>query len=492
MWNTTVPFVGLVLTPVTLLLGAVFSYNVLATLALALSAWCAYFAFRRYTRPVPAAIGGLLYGFGPYTFAQQDHPQIAFAVFPPIVFLLLDEILVRQRRSPVALGLLLGVATVLQVLVGEELAAATVLVAAIAVVLLALLNRREVRRRLRYAARALAVAAGLALIVGAYPLAVQFFGSHRVTGPVQPANTFVADLLELVIPTKHQAVHLGATNRVVRTFTGPSDLDAYIGLPFLAIAAFGAVRYRRDALVRFAALLAFVAAVLSLGPRLHVNGHSLAVRLPWVVPQRLPILENILPTRLAVFTLLAVALLVAVFVDRVRLPPLAVAAVVAVAFASVFPSLPFLSQSAASPPFFGAQVRALPDGGVALVAPPAGLASASARAMLWQVKADFRFRMPGGYAMSGRHLRFALLDRINDILSDRASPPLTGQQLRDLRCDVARLRVETVIRRPKNVGAPELVDLFRALLGRPPERSGGVSVWRRALASARSRAGDCP
>ena len=489
MWNTTMPLAGLVLTPVTLLLGAVFSYNVLATLSLALSAWCAYFAFRRYTHPLPAAVGGLLYGFGPFTFAQQDHPQIALAVFPPIVFLLLDEILVRQRRSPIVLGLLLSVATILQVLVGEEIAAATALLAAVGVALLALLNRREVRPRLEYAARALSVAIGVGLVIGAYPLAVQFFGSQRLTGPVQPENTFVQDLLAFVVPTHRQELHFAATERVTRTFTGGSDVDGYVGIPLLALAAFVVWRYRADRLVRFAAAFGLAAAVLSLGPRLHVQGHSLPIRLPWVVPQHIPVLENVLPTRLAVFTLFALALLLAVFLDRVRLPRYALAAIVAAAFVPLIPDLPFLSQPKTPPRFFETGAPELPDGSVALVAPQAGLAG-GAKPMLWQVAAGLRFKMPGAYAMSGTYSRLPLQRRINDIASDIRPPPPTPQQLHRFRCDVIRLDARTVIVGP-TVDRERMIALFRAVLARPPENVGGVQLWRDALASARAHARSC-
>src|SRR5947199_7575548 len=173
MWNTSILFPSFVLSPTTLLVGPVFSYNVLSTLALALSGWCAYFAFRRYVRREAAAVGGLLYGFSSFMFGQAyNHPHLTIALFPPLVLLLLDEILVRQRIRTVLAGALLGVATGLQVLTGEEIAAATALVAAIGVALLALLQRAELRSRLAHAARALATAAVVAVAIAAYPLSV--------------------------------------------------------------------------------------------------------------------------------------------------------------------------------------------------------------------------------------------------------------------------------------------------------------------------------
>ncbi len=99
-------------------------------------------AFRRYVRREAAAIGGLLYGFSPFMFAQAtDHPQVTLALFPALALLLLDEMLVRQRRSAVRVGVLLGFATAVQLMTGQKIAAATVLVAAIGVALLALLHR---------------------------------------------------------------------------------------------------------------------------------------------------------------------------------------------------------------------------------------------------------------------------------------------------------------------------------------------------------------
>jgi hypothetical protein len=220
-----------------------------------------------------------------------------------------------------------------------------------------------------------------------------------------------------------------------------------------------------------------------------VHGHTLPIRLPWIVSQRIPVLENVLPTRLAAFTLFALALLLAVFLDRVHLPRYALAAIVAVAFVPLIPDLPFLSQPNAPPRFFETGATQLPDSSVALVAPQAGLAG-GAKPMLWQVAAGLRFKMPGAYAMSGTVSRLPLKRRINDIASDERPPPPTPQQLQRFRCDLIRLDARTVIVGP-TVDRERMVALFRAVLARPPEDVGGVQLWRDALASARAHARSC-
>ena len=228
MWNTSILLPAFLLSPTTVLLGVVFAYNLLSTLALALSGWCAYFALRRYVRPLPAAVGGLLYGFSSFMLVQAaNHPHMTVALFPPIAWLLLDEIIVRQRRSPISLGLLLGVAAALQLLTGEEVLAITAVVAAIGVVVLALLHRREVRRRAGYAARAIGVALLVGCVLAVYPLARQTFGGQgpfTTHPPIQNRGTYVLDALELVVPSPRQELSFGSANRIAAKFKGQSEI----------------------------------------------------------------------------------------------------------------------------------------------------------------------------------------------------------------------------------------------------------------------------
>src|SRR5205807_2430734 len=123
--------------PITLTLGPTFSYNVLITLDLALSAWCAYLMIRRYVRShSAAALGGLLFGFSPYVIAHAEgHPHVTTAFMLPLLFLLLDDVLARQRHSIRRAGLALGCAASAQLLLNEELLASAALVSGLALVL---------------------------------------------------------------------------------------------------------------------------------------------------------------------------------------------------------------------------------------------------------------------------------------------------------------------------------------------------------------------
>jgi hypothetical protein len=503
MWNTSVLFPALVLAPLTLLAGAILSYNVLVTLSLALSAWCAYLVFTRYVRRKEgAALGGLLYGFSPFMFAQAGgHPHMTLAVFPPLALLLLDEIVVRQRRSPYVLGLLLGAATGLQLLTGEEIVALCFLVALFGLAALALLHRRAVRSHLPYASRAVGFAVVVAVVLDAYPLYFQLHGPQRVTGPVQPHNVFVLDLLQFVVPGYNQQFGFDATTDLFNRFSGPSELGGYVGVPLLVLVAFVVVRYWSDMFVRFFALLLGVVVVLSLGPRLHVAGHSLSVPLPWVIPQRLPLFESILPARLALIMFLLLGLLLAIFIDRFHSRSgrrqAALCFVLVIALAPLLPALPYRIGRDDTPRFFSSGARAIPEGSVALIAPFASPLGGTSLPMVWQSRSDMRFRVPEGYIIrrGGGFEPLAasspLVRRMIAIQAGNPVAPLSSDERRQILCQLVRLNVRSIVVGPMREGRSESIRLFRGVLNTPPVETGGVQLWQNVLLAARRGSGGC-
>ncbi len=105
--DTSVLGLGILLGPVTALFGPVAGMNVALTLAPTLSALSAFALLRRWVTWWPAAFfGGLIYGFSPFVVTELALNQlnIAFLAVPPLVVMALDELLVRQRRSPVRVG----------------------------------------------------------------------------------------------------------------------------------------------------------------------------------------------------------------------------------------------------------------------------------------------------------------------------------------------------------------------------------------------------
>jgi hypothetical protein len=492
MWNTSVILPGVLLAWVTAWLGPVFTYNLLVTLALPLSAWAAYLVFGRYVRSqLAAGVGGLLYGFSPYMLAHAlGHLHLILAVTPPLLLALLDEVLVRQRAAPWLLGLALGVVAAAQLLTAEELLASELLAATGALGLLVVLYPRRVRTHAPYAAKALGVGAVVGLLLVAWPLRVQLGGLERPHTPIQRPGVEVTDLANLVVPTGLQRFTPSAAVAVSDHFTGNgTEWNGYLGVPLLLLLGGIAVRWWRWPLVRVASLLAVGLAVASLGPRLHVAGRITRIHLPWRAVQAIPVLDNLLPNRLMLYVFLLAGLLVAVFTDAVlsRRSPrrkLLGMAAVALALLALLPRSPAPSTPLDVPPLFASSAAGrIPPGSVALVAPFAHYPPTVAP-MLWQAMSGMRFRMPEGYfvgADAAGRAQFGpsatpLSQAMEAIQAGRPPPPPTPAVHAVLVGILRGWRVQTVLVGPMGHQAT-MVGFFTTLLGRPPTPVGGVLAW---------------
>jgi len=487
MWNTSLAFPALVLAPITLAFGPVVSYNALTTLAVGLSAWCAYLAVRSLVASqLAAGLAGMLYGFSPFMVTHAlGQPSVIILLYPPLVLLLLNEILIRQRRSSAGLGAGLGLASAAQLLTGEEVLATTVMFATVAVSLLAVLNWQKVRARFGFALRSMGFALAVFLPLAAYPLWMQLLGPQRVWGLLP--DKYATNFLAFLVPTRLQLFTTPRLLELSHHFTTRNFVEesgTYLGVPLVLLALAVTIFFRSQLVVRVAAAMAILVALLAMGPTLRVGGHVTSVPLPGRLLEDKPFFSSIVPPRLAPYIYLTVAVLLGVFVGafmsagnwRLRVGGLLATAA---ALLPLFPALPYPAPPAYTPPFFlSGDVRRIPEGQVVLVAPFARQFNSDA--MLWQAQSGMRFRMPEGYAWrpgpSRNPAPSKLQTQMAAIQDATPAPPMTSELRNQLLADVYRQEVGTVIVGPVQ-GEAEMVSLFTTVLGSSPEYTGGVYVW---------------
>jgi len=204
----------------------------------------------------------------------------------------------------------------------------------------------------------------------------------------------------------------------------------------------------------------------------------------WLGLMKLPVLGNILPGRLMLFGYLLVGLLLAVFIDTylrgaTRRRLLLGSAVLALALLPLVPRWPYPQTSAAVPAFFtGSDVRQLPDGSVALVAPFSH--GDEANAMLWEAASGMRFRMPEGYGFlpgprqdppaSTTQTLMLAVQRDGDLAN------FTDTVQHEMLGELESWKVQTIIVGPMP-HQDRMIEVFRTLLGREASEQGGVYVW---------------
>ncbi|HWE82927.1 MAG TPA: hypothetical protein VG265_14845, partial [Gaiellaceae bacterium] len=334
-WTPTAPGLALVFSPLTSLLGPVASFNVAMLLMPALSGWAAYLLCRELTRSVWASlIGGLLYGYsdaGMHQFLAGNLNLTAMFV-PPLVALAVVRY-VRSELGDRGLAWRLGVLIAVQLWISTEVALTLTIFLGLGLVL-AFSFLRQARPRVLSSMAPVGAGYGIGMVLAAPFVAFLLIGfvSRQFAGSLWVWGT---DPLGFVVPNKIQGIG-GQWFLSFGNHTPNGDL-AYLGPPALLVVCLFAFRFRRERSTWFLLAALLTATVVTLGLTLSVDGHKLLTFPWWDAAQSWPLVDNVLPFRLAAYVALCVAVIVAIWIDRTRgrffarpyvLPVLAVVALV--------------------------------------------------------------------------------------------------------------------------------------------------------------------
>jgi hypothetical protein len=509
--NTSMPLLGALAWPVTKLAGPVASYNFVLRLGFAASATSAFWVLRHWTPWTPAAfIGGLVYGFSPYMVGEGlGHAFAMFVPLPPLIFLVVEELVVVQARPAWQAGVGLGVLVVAQCYISTEILITTCLFAVLATAVVAVARPRSVLRHARHGLAGVGYAAAVVIPLCGYAVWFAFRGPQHIVGPphsVAALAPYHADLLSAVIPTQSEYVTPFGLWGIGNRLTGYdiTETGAYIGIPLLIALVFIVVRYRDEARMRVAALLGVAAFALSLGARLLVDGFDTHIPLPFAVLTHLPVLQGLVAGRFSLYTGFFAAVVLAIGLGRLhgtlrgRRPairrgvPLAVAAV---CLLPLVPNFPYHEVSPDVPAYFTSPaVDQIPAGSVVLGYPYPY--TPDVQAMLWEADAGMRFKIIGGQAaIPGPDRRTTsgpetlvpptaealFLDAMYGSPRIQAAvPPLDATTLTELRAFCVRYDVGTVIVDPIGEHPGMVISYLTAAFGAPPVKEGGVGVWYHA------------
>jgi hypothetical protein len=501
MWQPNVmPVVGFVVSPFETLVGPMVTYDLVVTMAVALSCLGAYLALRRWVGGILGpVVGGLVFGFSPVETAHSlGHPQVTCALLLPLVLLMTTDVLVEQRFRWWTSGAALGALLAVELLVGEEMFAGVVITAAVITVIIAARFWRQVRSHLMHALAAVSAGAVTFGVLGAWPLYVQFAGPERLKGPVHQTGIYATNLAGYVVPVP-LTTELSTSWTVRSAFAwfghvGFSEANAYLGLPLILLLVVTVVVLRRSPLIQVTSIATLVMAVLSLGTELHVAGHTYDIWLPWRLLHALPLASSLQANRLSMFVDLGVATIVAEALRRtaaVALSTRKVGAIVGLAaitlaIVPLLPTFHYPDYRPTVPSFFTtSDVDVIAKGATVLLIPfPRGSLGDDAD-MIWQAEADLRFKIVGGGVYvpgpGGRGATFGgaptMLTYVLGLTEHgRTAPAQTPEVLLAERRDLVSWKVGDVVVGPMK-NEERAVSVLDAVLGRSPVTQGEVLYW---------------
>jgi dolichyl-phosphate beta-glucosyltransferase len=506
--NASATAVGLLLAPVTWAFGPFAATTVALTLAPGLSAWACWLACRRFVAWPPACwVAGFVFGYSPFIVQSvaQGHLSGGLLIVPPLIVVVLHEILVRRQRSALWCGVILGVLLSLQFFISQEVLLMTVLTAAVGVVATAVVAPRRIASTLGFAVRSFAVAAVVTFVLLGAPVWYMLTGPGHITGAVWSGTQIfaVSMLYQLWSPGLYRSA---LSSFPAGTVLGPPL--GFLGAGVLAAAALSLVVAWRRRVAWVAAAAALVMTACSWGGAIFLTPHHLinAGWLPWPLVWYRPFFDNILPVHFAVLVDLAAAILIAVGLDRARswpvwskvpavVGPVVLAVVVA---AMVLPAwstygAPLPVQKVALPPWYSTTARTVPAGSVIVSYPFPASAAVTSQPLVWQAADDMRFRLAGGYVkVPGPHTGVIGLGppgsatrTLDDLTLSGGIQTVTADQLRNLGSALADWDASYIVVTDTGPFPVEAAALFTAVTARVPRVSHRAWVWELTRRPAR-------
>jgi len=310
MTNTSEPLLGLVFAPFTWWAGPLATYVLVLELGFFLSALSAAAAARVLGASwFGAWFVGLLFGFGaPRLVNGVVHAY--FTVDLVLPWLLVAAVrCIEGRWSPRVTGLLFGVLVAVDFLISPERVAIEVItLVGISIGWLLVVRHRSTALTLARTA----LWAGVVLVpLAAYPAAMLLAGPEHIHGaPHAYIQQFTATFSSLVKPGPYAMfAPVGAYPTQFSLSAEGWTNGTYLGIPLIALATFGAWRWRRSTLDRSIALASLITLAMSFGATIRVFGVD--VPSPYRLLLHLPLFGDIIPGRFVEVAICGVAWLAA-------------------------------------------------------------------------------------------------------------------------------------------------------------------------------------
>jgi len=473
-WGTSVPLASVLVSPLTLALGPVATYNILCLISLPINGFAAYMLCRYITRDYAASwLGGYIFGFSPFMLGQlisgHLHMMLVFSV-PLCAYLALRRI--NEEITGRNFTLLLGLILVAQFLLSLEVFATMTMLGAFALFSVLSFGPDRASKQIPGMLTSVACAYGIATIVVS-PYLYYFFAYRLHIMPRYAPPAFSAYPLNFLIPTPvNELGRIALFRSISAGFVSGWTVEAgaYICLPLILIAAAYVHRHWAEPVGKILTYCLAAAVVLSLGPvlRIYLPGFSFRIALPWWLLAKMPLLENAITMRFSMYTFLILAIIAACYFadNSSKTAGKLCLAVAVILFSWPNTSSTYWIRPVDTPKFFRHDLdrRYLPKGQIVLILPY----GYTGNSMLWQAQTHMYFQMAEGilpYPDPSAFLRWPIFPS----LTRRAYVPYAAEQFGAF---IAAHNVESII------VTDDLLPTWRALLSTIDTRPTKVEgVW---------------
>lgn len=404
-WATSTPLQCLLVAPITLTLGLAPAYNTIATTAIILNGWAAYWLCRcANAKHTPAVIAGAIFTYSPYFIAEMLGRPNNYCFYPIPIYYALTALLIQQRISQTKYAIAAGTTLAALFYTSPELAAETAMMTSIAAIIWWMTSQTD-RNKIQTALPA-AITAGLLAITAASPFIYAMLTTPHPAQIFPPLLT-AADAANFIIPTP--ITWLGGNRWEYIQMMWHSyiaEQDDYLGIPLILLLYSYWKSNRNNPRARTLTYCTAASAILAMGPVMQICGYCTNIPLPGLLIYVTPMLHEMFPTRLAAFTMLGATTTLAVWLTTSNTNTWKKAAATSIIAITLWPNFPngWWNVTQQDPKFFKRQTYKQyiqPNSNVLIL--PAG---AEAHDCYWQAQSHFYWNMPRGWlgaAVPGNH-----------------------------------------------------------------------------------------
>ena len=458
-----------------------------------------YWVFSRHLVPnrTAAAVGGAFCGFAPAMISHGSaHPN--FVVLFVLPFIALKTIQIARGERVLRRGIVLGLLVAWQILLGEEALAIFALTFLVFGIAWLVPHRRDLPAIALRLGKGLGAGAAVTLLITGFPLYWQFFGPQSFHSLLQQGVLSNDTAAFTHFATQSVA---GVPETAAQLSLNRTEENAFFGWPLVVFMAAVTISVWRDVTARALAIAMYVMAYLSMGAEVVAGHEGTGVPGPWRWLDKLPLLDSVIESRMAMGCIPAIGALLAIATHRVwttevrppeqpdgghRLPlRLLWAGSLLAILVPIAPKPLVTYERPTTPAFFtdGIWRDYVDDGTLVPVPLPS---TARVEPLRWQVEADLGFSMPEGYFVGpwgpdDRRGRYGATPRPTSSLLEEVErtgqiPILTATLQANALTDLQHWDADVLVLAPTGHW-PELKATVERLLQADPQFVGGVWVW---------------
>ena len=317
LWLNAIPGLSIIFSPLTVLIGPVFTYNIIALLSPALSAFFAYILIKYITKNTAAsAISAYIYGFSSYIMWNADLNVLFICLIPLLIYLFLLKY--DDKINNVLYIIISAAILALEFLISPEIYLIILFIAIISI-LIYIVYLKKIEYLSKFIINSSYFILSYVLSIALISPFLFIMLESVSKSPKYPMNPISCSTYAINFILPAPVILFGGKLFYEIFHFHIRETASYIGLPiFIMLILFAYEQWKKKSKFftgKYLITLLAVILIFSLGPFLHLNGNNTNIPLPWYIFYKMPLIGKAIPIRFMLFAFLILSIIAGLWIS---------------------------------------------------------------------------------------------------------------------------------------------------------------------------------